>query len=61
MEKKNFEELLKELENVVKSLENKEISLDEAVKKYQLGLDLSKECYKLLSEAEEVIVKEQKK
>ena len=61
MEKKNFEELLKELESVVKALENKDISLDEAVKKYQLGLDLSKECYKLLSEAEEVIVKEQKK
>ena len=61
MDKKNFEELLKELENVVKALENKEISLDEAVKKYQKGLELSKECYKLLSEAEEVIVKEQKK
>ena len=60
MDKKNFEELLKELESVVKNLENKDISLDDAVKKYQKGLDLSKECYKLLQEAEEVIVKEKK-
>ncbi|MDL2292729.1 exodeoxyribonuclease VII small subunit [Acholeplasma sp. OttesenSCG-928-E16] len=60
MEKKSFEELLKELEVTVKELENKDISLDDAVKKYQKGLELSKECYKMLSEAEAVIVKEDK-
>lgn len=58
MEKKSFEILLKELEGVVKDLENKDIPLDEAVKKYQLGLELSKECYKLLEEAEKLVVKD---
>ncbi len=58
MEKKTFEELLKSLEQVVKDLENKEIALDEAVKKYQLGLELSKACYQMLEEAEKLIVKE---
>lgn len=58
MEKKTFEALLKELEGVVKDLENKDIMLDDAVKKYQLGLELSKQCYQMLEEAEKLIVKE---
>ncbi len=58
MEKKTFEELLKSLEQVVKDLESKEIPLDEAVKKYQLGLELSKACYQMLEEAEKLVVKE---
>lgn len=58
MEKKSFEMLLKELEGVVKDLENKDIPLDEAVKKYQLGLELSKQCYQLLEEAEKLVVKD---
>lgn len=58
MEAKNFETLLKELEEVVKDLENKEIPLDEAVKKYQLGLELSKACYEMLEGAEKLVVKE---
>ncbi len=58
MEQKTFEQLLKELESVVKDLENKEITLDDAVKKYQKGLELSKACYQMLEEAEKLIVKE---
>ena len=58
MEKKTFEELLKELESVVKDLENKEIELDVAVKKYQRGLELSKQCYEMLETAEKLIVKD---
>ena len=58
MEQKTFEELLKELESVVKDLENKDIALDDAVKKYQKGLELSKACYHMLEEAEKLIVKE---
>jgi len=58
MEKKTFEELLKELESVVKDLENKEIELDVAVKKYQRGLELSKQCYEMLEAAEKLIVKD---
>ncbi|HHT54952.1 MAG TPA: exodeoxyribonuclease VII small subunit [Acholeplasma sp.] len=60
MENKTFEELMAELEQVVKELEDKDISLDDAVKKYQLGLELTKKSHQMLKEAEAVIVKEAK-
>lgn len=60
MENKSFEQLINELETVVKELENKDISLDDAVKKYKLGLELTVKCHQMLKDAEEVIVKEAK-
>lgn len=59
MEKNNksFEELMNELEDTVKKLENKDISLDEAVKNYTLGLELSKKCYEILGSNEKLVVK----
>ncbi|NLN50380.1 MAG: exodeoxyribonuclease VII small subunit [Acholeplasmataceae bacterium] len=51
-----FEQALTKLEEVVKKLENKEINLDEAVKLYNEGLELSKVCYELLKESEKLIV-----
>lgn len=60
MEKMNFEDLIKELEQVVKDLENKDISIDDAVVKYQRGIELSKLCHEMLTKAEAVIVKEDK-
>lgn len=60
MENKTFEQLMNELEELVKSLEDKDISLDDAVKKYKLGLELTKKCHLMLKEAEEVIVEEVK-
>ena len=56
-ENKSFEELLTELENTVKNLENKEISLDEAVKDHTKGLELSKKCYDILGSNEKLVVK----
>ena len=53
----SFEECLKELETVVKKLESKDISLDDAVKYYQKGLELSKRCYEIFNQTQEVIVK----
>lgn len=61
MENKTFEQLMTELEQVVKELENKDISLDDAVKKYQLGLELTQKCHQMLKDAEAVIVKEANK
>ena len=58
MGEKTFEQLMQELEQVVKELENKDISLDDAVKKYKLGLELAKKSHEMLVKAEEVIVKE---
>ena len=53
----SFEECLKQLEEVVKKLESKDISLDDAVKYYQKGLELSKRCYDIFNQTQEVIVK----
>lgn len=60
MAEKTFEQLMEELEQVVKELENKDISLDDSVKKYKLGLELAKRSHEMLTKAEEVIVKEVK-
>ncbi len=57
-ENKSFEQTLKDLESVVKALENKDISLDEAVKKYQEGIALSKACYEMLKKAESLVVEQ---
>lgn len=59
MEKKelSFEECLKELEEIVLKLENKDISLSDAVSNYQKGLELSKRCYEIFNKTQEIIVK----
>ena len=57
--KQSFETMLKELETVVKKLENKDIELDTAVTEYKRGLELAKACYEMLDQAEKVLVKEQ--
>lgn len=56
MEQVNFEALLKELEETVKKLEDKNISLDEAVKLYQKGIELSQKLATLMSQAEQLLV-----
>ena len=53
----SFEECLKQLEEIVSKLESKDISLDDAVKYYQKGLELSKRCYEIFNQTQEVIVK----
>ena len=57
MPEKTFEKALEELELLVKELENGEIELNQAVKKYNEGMKLSKYCHDLLKDAEGVIVK----
>lgn len=56
METKSFEENLKKLEEIVRSLENKEITLEDAVKNYTTGLELSKNCYDILNTNEKLVV-----
>ena len=57
MENKTFEELMVELETIIKKLESTDISLEEAVKGYTTGLELSKKCYDILNTNEQLIVK----
>ena len=54
----SFEECLKELEAIVRKLENKDIALDETVKNYQKGLELSKRCYEIFNQTQEMVVKQ---
>ncbi len=59
MEKKelSFEENIKKLESIVKELENGEVPLDEAIKKYQEAMTLAKLCDDKLKNATETINK----
>ena len=56
MENKNFEQMMEELTQIVEALEKGNLSLDDAVKMYQKGMDLSLEIKKRLEEAKEVVV-----
>lgn len=55
MEGINFEEAMKKLEQITAELERGELSLDEAVKKFEEGIKLSKECNKILEDSEKRI------
>ena len=50
--KENYEWKLKRLEEVLADMENNEVTLDEAIKKYEEGMKLYSELYKTLQEAE---------
>jgi exodeoxyribonuclease VII small subunit len=54
-EKRNFEDAMHELEEIVEKLENGELSLDESVEYFQKGVELSKYCSKRLDEIERKI------
>jgi exodeoxyribonuclease VII small subunit len=55
--KEKFEDLLNELNNIVTELENGDLSLEDSIKKYQRGIELSNLCKNKLTEAKEVVVK----
>jgi exodeoxyribonuclease VII small subunit len=50
--KPDFERSLARLEEVVRKLESPQLSLDEAMKLFEEGVALSRECQKQLEEAE---------
>lgn len=51
----SFEEAINELEKTVNELEVEKLTLDESVKKFQKGMELSKYCNELLDKAEKDI------
>lgn len=51
----NFEESMKMLENIVIELENGNLNLDESVNKFEEGMKISKQCNKILEEAEKKV------
>ena len=51
-EELKFEDAMLRLEEIVKELEDENIPLDEAMKKFEEGIKLSKYCVEKLNEAE---------
>lgn len=51
----NFEESVAELEKIAQELENGKLNLDEAIKKFEDGMELSKKCTDYLEKAEKKI------
>ena len=52
---KSFEEQMETLEKIVSELEKGDLNLDDSVAKFEEGIKISKECNKILEEAEKKI------
>lgn len=50
-----FEEKLKQLESIAQELESGNLTLDESINKFELGMKLSKECTEKLDKTEKKI------
>jgi exodeoxyribonuclease VII small subunit len=55
MTKKNFEEAMQRLEEIVKQLEEGDLSLDASLKIFEEGMELIKFCTLKLEEAEKKV------
>jgi len=52
MAEKKFEKALEKLETIVKGMEEGDMTLDESLKSFEEGIELSRFCMKKLDEAE---------
>ena len=55
MKNASFEENMEQLEKIVTELENGELNLEESMEKFEKGIKISKDCNKILEEAEKKI------
>jgi exodeoxyribonuclease VII small subunit len=55
MAKKTFEQSIKQLEQIVIELESGELPLEQAIKKFEEGMELSRFCSQKLEESERKI------
>ena len=51
----NFEDAMKELEAIVDNMEHGEFSLEESIKQFEHGVNLTKKCQEALREAEQKV------
>ena len=51
----SFEEIMKQLEEVTSELEKGDLNLEDAVKKFELGMELSKKANEILEKSEKRI------
>ena len=52
---KSFEDKLNMLEDIISKLENGDAPLEECISLYEKGITLSKDCIKILDEAEQKV------
>ena len=57
LQKLNFEEAMTKLEKIVEELESGELTLEDSVKSFEKGIELSKLCRKKLENAENRVKK----
>ena len=55
MANSSFEKNMSNLENIVTELEKGDLNLDESIAKFEEGIKISKECNKMLEDAEKKI------
>ncbi|HKJ17138.1 MAG TPA: exodeoxyribonuclease VII small subunit [Xanthomonadales bacterium] len=55
--KPDFEHALTELESLVTRLETGELTLDESLKQFKRGVELTRRCQKILDQAQQVVEK----
>ncbi len=53
MSKKKFETAMQRLEEIVTEMEQGELSLEESLKRFEEGMELSRFCYDKLKQAEQ--------
>jgi exodeoxyribonuclease VII small subunit len=53
----DFEKSLEELEHLVEKLESGDLSLDESLKQFKRGVELTRHCQKVLNEAQQTVEK----
>lgn len=51
----NFEQSITELEQIVKQLEQGELSLEDSLKQFEQGIGLARKCQEVLTQAEQKI------
>ncbi|WP_321492684.1 exodeoxyribonuclease VII small subunit [uncultured Desulfobacter sp.] len=57
MAKKTFETALKQLENIVREMESGDLTLEQAVKKYEDGIANTRFCLEILDKTEQKITR----
>ncbi len=61
MVKQSFEKALKRLEEIVSTLENGDVSLEDSIKMFEEGMELARFCSERLNQAEKKLMKLAKK
>ena len=56
-DKINFEKSLKRIEEIISELEKNDVELDQSIKLYQEGIELTSFCYNKLNEVEKQSIK----